>query len=100
MNTSRMENQRKWREHIAKASEYGGSLASYCRENGISIPRLHYWRGKLAVKPRKALEKTSPFIPIQVMNMESLPGSPNLPDAKWVADILFHLSARLSRSNR
>ena len=100
MSITRTENQKKWREHVAKAQEHGDGFASYCRVNGISNSTLVYWRKKLGPKPASELRQGSPFIPVQVLNVESMPRGSTLPDAKWVAEVILHLSAGISRSNR
>ena len=92
-------NKARWQERVKQANRYPEGLAAYCRANGVSLGALNYWRKKDKPKP-PALVQRPAFIPIQVMAAEDEIQSPRLPDSKWVADLILHLSAGVSRSCR
>jgi hypothetical protein len=99
MSTTRVEKEKLWQEHIRLATGHPEGWASYCRKSGISINTLNYWRARLKSKPGKIKSKTNSFIPVQVLTAESKPREVR-PDAKWVADIILHLSAGLIEGER
>jgi len=87
--------------HVRQAQEYKGGLAAYCRQAGISIRGLSYWRKKCGtVSAETAVEGHSAFIPVQVMAAESMARGSELPDAKWLADLIRHLAVDPGRSPR
>jgi hypothetical protein len=82
-----------WQEHIAKAAVFPGSNSKYCREAGISKSQFGYWKTKLRSDGIKRAQsgvktKVSKFIPVEVCPAST--GRPNFPEAKWVAEFLFH----------
>lgn len=95
MSLSRVENEKQWQEHVRLASEHEDGVTSYCRTAGISVKGLGYWRKKFERKPRTNPHQRSAFIPVQVLASEDAVSSlgRERPDAKWVADIILHLSA-------
>ena len=94
MKTSSIE-ARKWAERIQTAEMHPGGYAGYCREYGIPEHQLYYQRKKAranrsqslgqAVGVRKA--SVPAFVPV-VLD----PPSSSLPNAKWVAELIVHLS--------
>jgi len=90
-----------WLDHVRQAREYEGGLAAYCRQAGISVRGLSYWRKKCGtVSAESPIERPSAFIPVHVMAAESAVRSSGLPDAKWLADLIHHLAVDSSRSGR
>jgi hypothetical protein len=90
-----------WLDHVRQAREYEGGLAAYCRQAGISVRGLSYWRKKCGtVSAEAAVERHSAFIPVQVMAAESAVRGSGLPDAKWLADLIRHLAVDPGRSER
>ena len=102
---NRATNRERWEERVRQAERYPEGLAAYCRVNRISFYALKYWRRKVHAQPPAlpiAEAQRSAFMPIQVIASEdeiSCP-VPRLPDSKWVADFILHLSAGVSRSRR
>jgi len=92
-------NRERWQERVRQANQHPEGLSAYCRANDISIGALNYWRKKEQSKS-PALAQRSAFVPIQVMAAETEVPAPRLPDSKWVADLILHLSAGVSRSGR
>jgi transposase-like protein len=86
------EDQRQWearKRHVEEAQRYSGGLAAYCQKTGITVNALSYWRRKL--RNRSAVP-ASAFIPVQVLAAESPVRRPELPDARWLADLIRHLA--------
>lgn len=84
-----------WQEHVQRSRVHPGSVASYCREAGILAGSLRYWRKKLAVNTRARGDRKSAFVAVEVS--PSPPAAPRsvsrpLPDPKWVAQVILHLS--------
>lgn len=92
MGTSRSENREQWLKHVAQAAEHADGMSAYCREQGISVGALQYWKNKCGSKVNEvAPASRSAFVPVQVLDQcRAMKGSP-LPDPKWVAGVLFHL---------
>jgi transposase-like protein len=91
---------REWAErkkHVEEARRYSGGLAAYCQQAGITVNALSYWRKKLR---NQSAVPASAFVPVQVLAAESPVRSPELPDAKWLADLIRGLVADSSRSPR
>ena len=103
MGMARIEKEKYWQEHLRLAREHKAGPTSYCRAVGISIMSLSYWRKRCERRPLAKIHERSAFIPIQILNPE-IPAvrslERELPDAKWVADLILHLSAGVSRSRR
>ena len=87
----RIENERRWREHLAGAAKYPGTRAAYCEAHGISQFAMAYWRKKVeGSRGRRTREMTprTAFIPVQVLPtlVET-----RFPDPKWVAEFVRNL---------
>jgi len=87
-----MENQEKWLNHARLAQNHPKGFRSYCRENQISINALSYWRNKLRDSLNKDVPQRAPFIPVQVITSERKCRGNQLPDPKWVAELILRLS--------
>jgi transposase-like protein len=95
------EDQRQWKKWVEEAERYPGGLTAYCRKAGITVNALSYWRKKLRGQPSLSRSRpSSAFVPVQVLPAESLLRSLELPDAKWLADLIGHLAVHPSRSQR
>ncbi len=84
--------QQYWLGHVAGVEKYSGSHEAYCRAEGVSAPALRYWRKKLGrVNRSKGLAPVTPsFIPVEVMSERRTRG--DLPDPRWLAELIYHLS--------
>jgi len=103
MGMARIEKEKYWQEHLRLAREHKAGPTSYCRAAGISIKSLSYWRKRCERHRITKPDGRSAFIPIQILNPE-IPAvralERELPDAKWVADVILHLSVGLSGGHR
>jgi transposase-like protein len=84
--------QQVWAARIAAAEAFDGTVAAYCRTNGITALSFYKWRRRLREESKSV---NSSFVPA-VIHRESAPVAQvarrnELPDAKWVAEILTHL---------
>jgi len=93
MKINRIENRKKWEEHVRVAQDHPEGFADYCRKNQISAAALNYWRNKLRTGEESEVMQRPAFIPVQVIAGEgqSVGG---LPDPKWVAELILHLAAK------
>ena len=95
-NGARLENEKRWLEHVRLAREHDRGMASYCREAGISLESLRYWRSKSELKNMtsgKSRRPNSVFVPVQVLGADGFARTRGLPDTKWVADLILQLWA-------
>lgn len=100
---NRAANKARWQERVKQANRHPEGLTAYCRAHNVSLGALKYWRKKDQAKPPVPAfvqQRRPAFIPIQVMETENEIQSQRLPDSKWVADLILHLSAGVSRSRR
>jgi hypothetical protein len=83
--------QQRWRDHMAAAQEFPGSIDSYCRAKGIQPSAFYYWKRKLGeAKGKSSVPAISRFVPVEVVAGPQ--PSASLPDPKWIAEFLFHLA--------
>lgn len=85
-----------WKTHIEAMKVCGGSRAAYCRENNIKYHDIKYWKNRIDGVMRvqhKAIKHKS-FLPVQVLKPIEVEKTKSLPDAKWVAKIIFELNER------
>lgn len=86
---NRSEKEEFWRGHMSKSARFPGSLAAYCRSEGLSIHTFHYWRKRFAKGENRLPRPVSaPFVEVEI---ERSPER-RLPDAAWVAELILHLS--------
>lgn len=100
---NRSRNAEQWRRHIERADASSEPLSAYCRSEGLSLPSMNYWRKKLREERQRLptvisnARPASAFIPIEVtssLGTTTLTSrNPILPDARWVADLILHLSS-------
>ena len=89
--TNQIANQEVWAARIAAAEAFDGTVAAYCRSNGINALSFYKWRRRLREESNSV---NSAFVPA-VVHHESAPAAQvarrhELPNAKWVAEVLTH----------
>jgi hypothetical protein len=99
---SGIEKETKWRGHLERANARTGSLEKFCRDEGLSLATLNYWRKKLnedsgtsmpAVITR-ARPKAPQFIPVQLTESTRDSKRAQLPDPAWLAELILHLTSK------
>ena len=93
-----------WRDRVDRANRRPGSMAAFCRAEGVSIQALSYWQSKFRHNDRKSATKpsrtaiaralsASPFVGVEIMEPADRTVRSNSValDAKWVADFIRHL---------
>lgn len=85
MKSTRDKNRERWRELVSEAENHSEGLAAYCRENNISKGSLYQWRYKF--RSQALLLPSSSFVRAEVIHQAR-----GLPDAKWLAEFVMHLS--------
>ena len=102
MKLSQEESVEFWRSHILKAKSQSISTVKYCKANNLLESSFYYWRDKIFSNKNskiKKLEKkeNSPFLPVVVaatelkMQTYPLPELRQLPDSRWVAEIITNV---------
>jgi len=89
--TKRIEKESYWQEHLTAYQGFHGTIAAYCRKNGLSIEAFYYWKRKLGTA-RPCIQNAKierPFIPVDIIDSRSK--SPRLPDPKWLAEFVLRL---------
>lgn len=84
-----------WSKHLDLANQYPDGIQKYCEANGLASQTFYKWKLRLQSRvmkksPSKRLIK-SPFSEVQVCEPEVI-HQQGLPDAKWLAEFIFHLS--------
>ena len=90
-----------WKNHVASAEAHAGGIGDYCREHGIKSSVYYSWRQVIKhefacedlVLPREVKRTKPSFIPVVIAegsNSERQCAT-NLPDARWVAEVMLHL---------
>ena len=81
-----------WRQHIELANQYPDGVLKYCRANGLASQTFYKWKlkSKDMHTPIK-LAAMQPFAEVHVCKPEVLRRQ-GLPDAKWLAEFVLHLS--------
>jgi len=83
--------QQQWRDHMAAAKDFSGSIESYCRSKGITPSAFYYWKKRLCeTSARSIVPAVSSFVPVEVVRGQR--PSSGLPDPKWVAEFVIHLT--------
>lgn len=84
-----------WKEQLRLFTRFKGSQATFCRLHGLSTSTFQYWHRKHFQRER-ALQiiEPSPFIEVKV-EPEVPRSRHNMPDAKWVAELILHLQGGL-----
>ena len=92
MKTPNKEQLEFWREHILKADQYLEGKQAYCVANNLPESTFYKWRIKIFGKNKKV---KSPFLPVAVsapeLRQQACPQKNNLPDARWVAEIITNV---------
>ena len=84
-----------WKNHIAQAERFEGSIPAYCRSAGIRDHTFYYWQKKLSAKKTIPVLNTSSFIRAEVAPAAVEQCGSKLPDPKWVAAIILSLQEGL-----
>jgi len=88
-----------WRNHVIGAESHPDGTSTYLREHGLKSPTYFTWRKKLKkIDSHATILPSSPFLPVVVGNNKK-PNiinsknklNENLPDPKWVAEVMLHL---------
>ena len=81
-----------WRAQMAAAAGFPGSQQEFCKSEGLSLNSFQHWRKKFSQEMNadqvQAL-KPSPFVAVEVI--KPVHSSQRLPEAKWVAELIWHL---------
>ena len=110
MTEEQFKNESIWRGHVEEARKHPKSISAYCRDRGISRSGFNYWQKRLGAQslqrkrtPAEVAVKRRPsaFIPVELLPFVPVSKSgPQLPDPKWVAELILHLTSDMIRSCR
>ncbi len=88
-----------WRNHLEQSKKYPEGIQAYCKANMLAASNYYKWRQRvLNLPPSKIILKKpkSPFLPVTVSSeaefkIQSYPQTKNLPDSRWVAEIITNV---------
>ena len=87
-----------WRNHFEQSKIYPDGIQAYCEVNKLATSAYYKWRQRiLNLNSTKAISKKvkSPFLPVAVaqteLKIKSYPQKNNLPDSRWVAEIITNV---------
>ena len=89
-NTRNHQKEEFWQRHVNQAAAFEGSQKKYCEAHGLNQHTFTYWKQKLTAD--SALPRSNQFIPVSVMATSA--SERKMPDAKWVAEVLFEIYQR------
>jgi transposase-like protein len=99
--TKRQENENIWRDRIKRIAKRPGTMTEFCQQEGVSKASVIYWRRRfrrsrssaIVVKPESREQKASPFARVEILDRDQSPRRGQLPDAKWLAELINHLQS-------
>lgn len=85
-----------WREQLRSFAKFKGSRRAFCRIHGLSASTFQYWHCKYSQIKRCDVQvvEPSPFVEVEVES-QVRSSSRNMPDARWVAELILHLQEGL-----
>lgn len=85
-----------WREQVRLFATFKGSRREYCRTHGLSANSFQYWYHKCNQTKKRDIQVVapSPFVEVKI-DRQAEPSSRNVPDARWVAELILHLQEGL-----
>ena len=84
-----LEREVSWPAEVERFERHSGSLAGFCRSRGLSPVRFRYWVQKLDKRKKGSGVSVSPFTAVKV---EAKIAGTLLPDPRWLAEFILHLS--------
>lgn len=84
---SKFKREQFWRNHIQRQKTQGCGISSYCRWEGLSPYTFRYWQKKF--EGQVQTRAFPAFVPVEVM--PEIAQSRQLPDPKWLAELILNL---------
>ncbi len=85
---------RVWREHAERVKTHTGSMASYCRAHNLDYNKFMRYQSKI-VGSKSVAAGPAGFAKVQpttvVAPITKLKSYPQLPDPKWLAELIHSL---------
>lgn len=95
--TTNQQKARFWKAHLIQAKHFDGNISRYCQSQGLNVHTFKYWKRQLEkISTETRLPVPSSFVPVKVSIPEPQVSRKSLPDAKWLAEVVFELHSRLS----
>ncbi len=99
MRTSNQNKLEYWRSHLDQSKLYPDGIQAYCKANNLATSNYYNWRKRvLKLKTSKIISKElkSPFFPVVVtptpeFEVRNYPQVKNLPDSRWVAEVIANV---------
>ncbi len=89
-----------WETRFESFKTFHGTIKDFCKSEKVAVSAFYQWRQRLfpriAIKRRK--KPKSRFLPVVVSEMPAVrvERKNELPDARWVAEVMGHLIRGLS----
>ena len=90
---NKQDQEKYWQAHVVQAEKHPKSQIAYCRESGIDARKLYAFRERAKVRGKKLFKSKvegSGFLPVKILEAKPF-GLKNLPEARWVADLILQL---------
>jgi transposase-like protein len=89
-----------WRARIKAAELFPGGVQAYCLQEDLHTTSLYRWKRKFSEEKQEA-DGSSKFAPLVVsqkadLNFQSQRPMSELPDPRWVAEVLIYMTRGLS----
>jgi len=80
-----------WREQVRQADLFEGTATAFCRQRGLNLAPFYSWRRRFRaeVQDQSRSVVRSPFVAVEVLPENR---ASHLPDPKWLAEFVRHLS--------
>ncbi len=78
-----------WLKHIEAFKHFSGSLAAYCRQNGLVVSRFNYHRSQQLKKSK--FSEVKPIARKFPEPKETISYPQRMPDPKWIASLIREL---------
>ncbi len=92
----RLKTKEYWQTKIREAENFPGPETEFCRQEGLNNTTFKNWKYRLSKGSKgskrgrvgRRMPVNSAFIPVKIQKPRA---ARSLPDAKWVAELLFYL---------
>jgi hypothetical protein len=80
-----------WRKQVHQAEGFEGSATEFCRQRGLNLAPFYSWRKRFRAEVQNQSRSVvrSPFVAVEVLPENR---TNRLPDPKWLAEFVRHLS--------
>ena len=85
-----------WQNHVEQKKKSKGTFAAYCRQHNIDYDQFVYHKNKILTQARSVELAKPGFAKVQAASVATKKSYPQLPDPKWVAELIHNLVREIS----